>query len=332
MPAVPSPSWALAGRLLALTLLLAALPARPLAAQTPALAPGDHDVVVNGVRLAYRVAGPAAPAADAAPVLFLHGGPGYNSHSFSVLAGPALERARTMIYLDQRGCGRSERPWDGAYSLDLLVADLEGLRQALGVPRLVLMGHSFGGLLALEYAARHPEHVAGLVLVGALSDGPASVASWGERLAAWHPEALPEKEPDGGAGAPTYDAVMGALAQVDGQAFFDRMQFRDDAVRARQDRVDAESGLQNTGELSRALFEQGLGAYRFEAAGAVAAPALVVAGRYDYAIGLASMEQLAARLPRAELAVYEASAHFPYLEEPDRFARDVAAFLERLDG
>ncbi|HSP80578.1 MAG TPA: alpha/beta hydrolase, partial [Myxococcaceae bacterium] len=154
------------------------------------LAVGEHHRVLNGVRLYYRVAG--QPPEEKAPVLFLHGGPGYNSYSFSRLMGTRLERVRRMVYLDQRGCGRSERPWDGQYSLEVLVADLEALRQELGVERWVLLGHSFGGTLALEYAARHPQRVAGVVFVDGFSDAQATFSSWQQQLERLHPGRLAE--------------------------------------------------------------------------------------------------------------------------------------------
>src|SRR3979411_1135761 len=118
---------------------------------TPGLTPGAHDVVLNGVRFWYRVAGSSTSAT--APVVFLHGGPGYNSHSFSVLEGSKLERSLQMFSFDQRGAGRSERPWSGHYQLDTLVDDIEALRKVLAVPRISLIGPSFGGLVALRDVA-----------------------------------------------------------------------------------------------------------------------------------------------------------------------------------
>ena len=135
------------------------------------LQPGEHQVVVGDVRLWYKVAGHGAKGAP--PLLFLHGGTGYNSYSFEAQAGAALEKKLQVIYLDQRGSGRSERPWRGEYSIAALVDDIEALRKTLGVDRLALMGHSFGGTLALEYAAKYPGHVAKMVLVSAASDIPA---------------------------------------------------------------------------------------------------------------------------------------------------------------
>jgi proline iminopeptidase len=321
-----SPLRILGGALLGA--LLAACAQAPRAAPPPvALEPGEHQRILNGVRLYYRIAGEPPPGR--APVLFLHGGPGYNSYSFARVMGARLEQARRMVYLDQRGCGRSERPWDRSYSLAVLVEDVEALRQALGVERWVLLGHSFGGTLALEYAARYPERVAGLVLVGGLSDAPASFAVWKRELERLHPGRLTEtaSAEDGS----DYTRVMQALRGLDTQAFFHQLQFRDDASRQRQEVLDAESGLRNTGELSQALFSQELLTYRFSAHARLATvPALLIGGRFDRAIGVENMKALAQALPRASFLEYEQSAHFPYLEEAERFERDVRTFLEPL--
>lgn len=302
--------------LCALALACAHAPAAPDA--------GEHTRVLNGARLYYRLAGQGP--AERPPVVFLHGGPGYNSYSFEKLAGPRLERTQRLVYLDQRGCGRSERPASGDYALSTLVADLEALRETLGVERWTLLGHSFGGTLALEYAARHPEHVAALVLVGPASDFPGSTAVWARELEKHHPgrlaaTALPE-------GTPDFQRVMGALEGLDVKGFFDGLQFHDARFREQQDTVDAASGLRNTGELAGALMAHELPGYRFSAPERIGAPVLIIGGRYDYSIGLETMRALAARLPRATLLEYEASAHFPYLEEAERFERDVAAFLD----
>jgi proline iminopeptidase len=284
------------------------------------------DVVLNGVRLHYRVAGnPAGP-----PVVFLHGGPGYNSHSFATLAGPWLESRMQMVYLDQRGSGRSERPWDKAYSIDILIGDIEELRKHLRFPQIVVMGHSFGGTLALEYAARYPKHVSKAIIIDGLSDGPASIGVWRARLQAERPE-LNLQPPTNADVCEQTKAVQAAISSAispDGKAFFDRLQFRDQKFRVLQDEVDAKSGLQNTGELTNALFSKGLACYRFRAFDKLAMPVLVLGGRYDGAIGMEPLKVLAAMLPDATFIEYENSAHFPYLEEREKFVADVTRFLE----
>lgn len=299
-----------------------ALPPAEAGALPPGLREGPHDVVVNGVRLWYRVAG-TAPA-DAPPVVFLHGGPGQGSQSFAALAGPRLEPALRMVYLDQRGSGRSERPWNGAYSIDLLVEDLEGVRRGLGVPRMALLAQSFGAVVALEYAARYPAHVSRMVIAAGLSDTPASLRGQCARLAELDPPAHARAVAAGG------DAGCNPFAAYEGAAqgeFVARNMFPDAAVRAALERADTAGGLRNKGELGGAIFSQGLLGWRFAGHDRLAMPVLVIAGERDYQINLEPQRDLARRLPDAELLVYEDAGHFMFLDRPDRFARDVIAFF-----
>ena len=304
-------------------------------AQTvPGLGAGPHTLIVGGVRLWYCVAGGSAggaPASAVPPVVFLHGGPGQGSYYFAALTGPALEPALRMVYFDQRGSGRSERPWTGAYDLPTLVNDVEALRRALGVPRVALLAHSFAGALALEYAARYPQHVARMVLFDAISDVPASGLSQCEALARSDSAAYIRSGPDGTAPASPSDCrVTRALAGPTLTAFFRAGMFPDPSTARLLDSAYAASGLRNTGELSAALFGRGnMGAWRFAAHDRLTMPVLVIAGARDLQVGLAPQRALAERLPRGRLLVYEASGHYPNLDEPARFARDVIAFLGR---
>ncbi len=302
---------------------------QPTPSQSAATSTGPHDVVLNGVRFWYRVAGHARK--NVAPLVFLHGGPGYNSYSFSVLEGPRLERSLQMVYFDQRGAGRSERPWTGHYQLDTLVEDVEALRRALGVPQIALMGHSFGGMLALEYAARYPTKVSRVVLVSAFSDAVSSCRVHRERVASLHLAEYARLMRDTAwlraPGRSDCDYEQRAVPAAEQQQFNDSGMFPDPSKQRLQDSVDAASGLRNTGEMSRALFRAGLLSMRFSKHGRVTMPVLVVAGENDYAVGVPSQRSLAALLPSARLAEYPHAGHFPYLDEPERFARDVISFL-----
>jgi proline iminopeptidase len=102
------------------------------------------------------------------PLVLLHGGPGCTHHVFHPWFSRARDYAR-VIYYDQRGCGLSgyEAGKDG-YSVDQAAADLDALRNALGIDRWVVLGHSYGGALAQYYALKYPDRLAGLILVGAL--------------------------------------------------------------------------------------------------------------------------------------------------------------------
>jgi proline iminopeptidase len=102
--------------------------------------------------------------------IFVHGGPGAWSASFEKLGGNILEDKLTMCYYDQRGCGRSASPTDNNYSLDRMIDDIEDIRNNLNTAKVFIMGHSFGGILATEYAKKYPEHVQGLILLNATLD------------------------------------------------------------------------------------------------------------------------------------------------------------------
>ncbi len=293
----------------------------------PGLGAGPHTLIVGGVRLWYCVAGHGS--AGAAPVVFLHGGPGQGSQHFAALVGPLLEPALRMVYLDQRGSGRSERPWTHDYTLDRLVEDVEALRVALGVPRVSLIGHSFGVALALEYAAKYPAHVARMVLASGLSDAPALGRGMCARLRQWDPTAYARAiAPDSGAekADPQSCNLFRALGPR-AQTFFNANMFPDSTVRLRLDSVTAASGLRNTGEIGAALFEHGLGSWRFTGQAKLTMPVLAIAGGQDYQVETGVQRQLAASLPNARFLLYERAGHFVYLDEPARFARDVTAFL-----
>ena len=298
------------------------------AAGTAAMQPGEHQVVVGDVRLWYKVAGHGAKGAP--PLLFLHGGPGYNSYSFEAQAGAALEKKVQVIYLDQRGSGRSERPWRGEYSIAALVDDIEALRKTLGVDRLALLGHSFGGTLALEYAAKYPGHVAKMVLVSAASDIPAACAARVDYIARHYGDRLDKARADAKARNETPDACFYAFNTVGPdlhQRVNDEVMFPDMLVGKRQDAIDAKSGLRNTGELGNALFGGGFTQYRFAHPERVTMPVLVLAGAADHAIGLPAQRALGQALPHARVVEYAGAGHFLYLDAPDRFMRDVTDFL-----
>ena len=91
---------------------------------------------------------------------FVHGGPGYNAYGFERSIGPRLERSIRMVYLDQRGCGRSAGgAEDLPLGMDETVADFERLRAQLGIARWSVIAHSYGGLVALVYASRHVDAI-----------------------------------------------------------------------------------------------------------------------------------------------------------------------------
>ncbi len=104
------------------------------------------------------------------PLLYLHGGPGSGSYWLEVFMGEYLEKHFNMIYLDQRGVGRSGSPEDGNFSLERMVQDFEEVRESLGIQKWFTMGHSFGGILQTGYSERHPDVMLGMIMVNTSLD------------------------------------------------------------------------------------------------------------------------------------------------------------------
>lgn len=104
------------------------------------------------------------------PVFFvIHGGPGVDHTTCRPVLCPLSEMAQ-LIYFDHRGHGRSARGHSETYTLDNNVEDMEALRQYLGLERIGLLGFSYGGMVALTYASRYPEHVSQLIPVVTAAD------------------------------------------------------------------------------------------------------------------------------------------------------------------
>ena len=303
------------------------------AARDPALALpsgtmnlGEHRASLNTATIWYRVAG--RRDGRSAPVVYLAGGPGGNSFVFEKVGGPRLERDRLVVYYDQRGTGRSERPRSGDYAISTLVDDIEALRVHLGVPRISLLAHSFGAVLALEYGAKYPDRLEAAVLAGPLWNAPSSCVEHIERLAVLRPEAYAQLMETG---MPSEEEACAAnpVRGRERELLTEANMFPDPGTKALLGRLEAESQLKNTGELGRAVFQQGLMRYRFAGAPRLTAPVLVIGGSEDHAAGPRTQKRLAAILPRGRYLEYEGLGHWMFLEDPERFARDASAFLGR---
>jgi proline iminopeptidase len=150
-------------------ILLAVLLLKPVPETTPAISPRESTQywrMQGGYRIAYthvprRGDGPARP-----PIIFLHGGPGGYVHSSTIaVIGQLAEQGRDVYLYDQSGTGLSDRrPRPKDTTIEGHLTDLDDIRRQIGADKVVLIGHSFGGLLAALYAADQPERVDKLVL------------------------------------------------------------------------------------------------------------------------------------------------------------------------
>ncbi len=165
--------------------------------------------------------------AGGTPVVFVHGLGGDLEVWRSQLDHLRATGRRAVAY-DQRGHGQSDRARDGVYGYDALADDLEAVRAALGLGRIVLVGHSMSGGVLTTYAGRHPDLVAGLVYLDAVGDFhayPATAvqpyrdrmvaagATAAGRRAAFDPDLRPPARPA------TREKVLAALDRVDPVAF-----------------------------------------------------------------------------------------------------------------
>ena len=115
-------------------------------------------VDAHGVLIYYKGVGRGEP------LVILHGGPGA-SHDYFLPYLLPLARKNRLIFIDERGSGRSQRLDDPAgYTVEAMVEDVEAVRQALGIKSMSLLGHSFGGVLAQAYALKYQEHLTHLIL------------------------------------------------------------------------------------------------------------------------------------------------------------------------
>ena len=146
---------------LALVLVLAASSAAfstPAAAQPSVYPQQEGYVDAHGVLIYYVAFG------DGSPLVVVHGGPGANHDYFLPWLLP-LARAHRLIFIDERGSGRSQRLQDASlYTVEAMVEDVEDLRVALNLGKISLLGHSYGGVLAQAYALKYQQNLTRLIL------------------------------------------------------------------------------------------------------------------------------------------------------------------------
>ena len=243
---------------------------------------------VGDAELFFDVEGAKVVAAEDAwvdrpTVVLLHAGPGADHSLYKDIAGPRLAEIAQVVYLDQRGDGRSSRSDASHWNLDTWSDDLLAFLDALEIERPVLLGSAIGSLVALTFASRFPERPAGLVLVSAVARyvHQRSVSEF-DRLGGAHAGEVAARY----FGEPT-EATFADYMNVC-LPLYTRKPLDPDVV-ARM-RINPEA----TVNWSRV--EAGKVDLR-EAVGRIACPVLLLAGEDDPSFTLAGAEELAASLP-----------------------------------
>ncbi|MFG1906782.1 alpha/beta fold hydrolase [Kribbella sp. NPDC048928] len=277
--------------------------------------------VINGVRHWVRTVGDLRAAT---PLVVVHGGPGGFIYDFERLTGPDLERHSPVVYYEQRGSGRSDPPDDEQYSIPLLVDDLEELRRHLDLPRIVLLGISFGGDLAAEYTVAHPDRVAELILQGTGLTARGAPSPWVSGFEA----VATDKALRTAIRAAQERSGPSSVWDVVDRKTTDRFLFHRPGVATLVRDLWERSGLVNMGAMDAALAAQPPRTRPLvDELAEVDVAVLVLIGLWDRNAGVDGPRDLATRLPRAELRVFEDSAHFPNVEETTRYVGEVARFL-----
>jgi pimeloyl-ACP methyl ester carboxylesterase len=280
----------------------------------------DSFRTADGRTLSYRLVGEG-------PVLVCHpGGPGFSSRYFADFAG--LGREFTLALLNPRGSEGSDRPADPrAYATDDYVSDLEELRGHLEIDRMLLLGHSHGGVVAQAYAATHPERVRRLVLASTLARFQAAqeeAMHAGIEARAdepWYEDAKAALEAEQ-AGAWTTDAELGAICLREFPFYFATYGERErEYLRVLEGEVPAGDALKLFNEEVFATFD-----LRPQHA-QISAPTLVITGEDDFITGPVCARELAGSLAGAKLVLLAESGHFIFVEQPERFAAEITAFL-----
>lgn len=264
-------------------------------------------LVVEGVRLQSQ------PVA-----LIIHGGPGADHTpdrpTFSPLS-PKLQ----LVYFDHRGQGRSARGAKETYTLDNNVEDMEALRQYLGLDTIVVIGTSYGGMVALSYAIRYPQNVSHLIVISTAADcrfltrAQAILAERGTE----EQKAIAQRLWDGTfeneeqlreffrVMLPLYSFTYDLNSPQPGSS---QMILSPDAINV------AFGGFLRSHSVLDQL-EQ------------ITSPTLVIAGRHDWMCSPEFSEEIASKIPNADLRIFENSGHLIRVDEPEALRDAIAGFL-----
>lgn len=280
---------------------------------------------VPGGRVWYRSLGEGG-----IPLLCLHGGPGMTHNYIDPLED--LADRRRVIFYDQLGCGRSDKPDDTSlWTVPHFVREVEAVRSALELDRFHLFGSSWGGQLSMQYVLDYqPSSLVSLLMSGS----PASMPRWVQGCAELFDE-LPREvqavitrhEATGFTSCPEY---IGAV-----NVFYKRHLCRLDPWPAGVERTFA--------EMSPIVYETMNGPSEFTVTGRfrdwdifdrlaeITVPTLVMSGRYDE-LRPEQAADIHKGIPGSELVLFENSSHTPFHEERELFMSTVNGFLDRVEA
>jgi proline iminopeptidase len=282
-----------------------------------------RDIPLEGFTVRVRESG------EGEPILCLHGGPGMDSGYFfpdPAVWGPGLrtlaENHRVVTY-DQRGCGGSGVPdVEQPLALSRHVDDVDRVRAALGLERPTILAHSFGSVLAILFALQNPDRLSRLVLIGG--------APTRGFMAGYRAAVAAELPPEDRARLTEIQA-----GELDDEAMRERFRLALPLYFHRRlseaERETLLATIQFSAAVNRAV-AAGLESYDLSPAlPHIRVPALVMYGTSDRVVQPEYQLEFRGKLLSARFVAFQESGHFPFLEEPEPFARVVDYFVRRAD-
>jgi proline iminopeptidase len=273
--------------------------------------------------------------ADAPALLYVHGGPGMSCWDFMHEQGDRLARGLRVVGVDQRGLLRSGPIGPAPLTTERLVADYEAVREALGLTRWALLGHSAGGAVALDYAVAHPDRAAAVVFDCPCWDCDSTdrtrlpvVADLLERHGHLD-EAARCRELASTSRRLTAEDRTFVPMQALGEHYQDLFFANDDA----RDAFGAARDAAGFGDeswargASHAPLLADMYVDRLPLLRKLTVPAMVVHGRDDLVVTSQMLDAFRLAVPDGTVHVFEGSAHFACHEEPEAYADVVSAFV-----
>jgi proline iminopeptidase len=285
------------------------------------LCKGDEDgyKIINGARLYYRVTG------EGVPIVLVHGGPGLD-HGYFLPQMARLGKGYKLIFYDQRATGRSSTDVDtNSMTMDNFVEDLEGIRKAFNLEKMNLMGHSWGGLIAMFYAVKYPTHLGSLMLINST---PASAVL---RDSTFSSMSARMSKGDSIEQAEITASTAFKQREPETMAKFFRLLFRGTFYQKRY--IDSlslnfDSTYAKISMMQRFLSRDSvLKSYDlFEKLDTIQCPVMIVGGDHDM-IPPAFNERIQEHIKNSRYICLPDCGHFPFVEAQDEFFPTVRAFL-----
>jgi proline iminopeptidase len=293
------------------------------ASRAPLEVPAEGFVHVPGGRIFYARMG----AGDGVPLIVIHGGPGSGSYGLKPFG--ALGDDRPVIRYDQLGAGKADHPSDTTlFTVDRAVAELQALRDSLGLREVHLLGQSWGAMLLEAYMGSHPSGVKSVTFLSPL----VTTAQWeqdADSLIKTLPDsmqlAIETNEAAGTTDSPAYQAAM--------RAYYERFVYRAPLAIPGADTA-------SNGDL---VYNYMWGPSEFSSTGtlktfdgtawlkAVTVPALFMAGEFDEATPT-STERFSKLVPESRFVMIPGSGHVSQNDNPDFMLRAVREFLREADA